>query len=71
MGRPSNRFRALVGNVFSRHLEHRDDLLQVQEKYSRRESYVSLTYVIRAARKEQLRAIYLDLSRCDGVLMTL
>ena len=71
MGRASNRFSALVGNVLTRHLEHRGDLLQVLEKYSRHGSYVSVTYIIRARGKAQLRAIYLDLSRCDAVLMTL
>lgn len=71
MGRPSNRFSALVAGIFTRHLHQREDLLQVLEKYSRRGRYVSLTYIIRARRKEQLRAIYMDLSRCDGVLMTL
>jgi len=71
MGRPSNRFSALVGEVFSRHLAYRDDLLQVLEKFSRNGRYVSFTYIIRARSKEQLRAIYLDLSRCDGVVMTL
>lgn len=71
MGRPSNRFSALVAGIFTRHLDERDDLLQVLEKYSRRGRYVSVTYVIRARRKEQLRAIYRELSRCDPVLMTL
>lgn len=71
MGKSSNRFNALVASVFTRHLEHRDDLLQVLEKHSRRGRYVSLTYIIMARNKEQLRAIYLDLSRCDVVLMTL
>lgn len=71
MGRSSNRFSALVASIFTRHLHERDDLLQVVEKYSRRRNYVSVTYVIRARHKEQLRAIYLDLSRCDAVLMTL
>lgn len=71
MGRPSNRFSALVAGIFTRHLHQQDDLLQVLEKYSRRRRYVSVTYVIRARDKEQLRAIYLDLARCDLVLMTL
>lgn len=71
MGRPSNRFSALVAAIFTRHLEEREDLLQVLEKYSRRGRYVSVTYIIRARHKEQLRAIYLELSRCDMVLMTL
>ncbi|MGA8258750.1 MAG: DUF493 domain-containing protein [Arenicellales bacterium] len=71
MGRPSNRFSARVAAIFTRHLDEREDLLQVLEKYSRRGRYVSVTYIIRARRKEQLRAIYLELSRCDMVLMTL
>lgn len=71
MGRPSNRFSALVTGIFTRHLHERDDLLQVLERYSRHGRYVSLTYIIRARHKDQLRAIYLELSRCDGVLMTL
>lgn len=71
MGRPSNRFSALVGEVFSRHLEYREDLLQVTEKYSRNGRYVSVTYAIQARTKEQIRAIYLDLSSCNAVLMTL
>lgn len=71
MGKPSNRFRALVGNVFTRHLEHEDDLLQILEKHSRNARYVSLTYIIRARGKDQIRAIYEDLYYCDAVVMTL
>lgn len=71
MGKPSNRFRALVGNVFTRHLEHDEDLLQILEKHSRNARYVSLTYIIRARGKEQIRAIYQDLYNCDAVVMTL
>ena len=71
MGRPSNRFSARVAAIFTRHLQEREDLLQVLEKYSRRGRYVSVTYIIRARHKEQLRAIYLELSRCELVLMIL
>jgi len=71
MGRPSNRFRALVGNVLSRHLEHQDDLLQVLEKHSRNARYVSMTYIIRARGRQQIRAIYRDLYHCDAVVMAL
>jgi len=71
MGRPSNRFRALVGNVFTQHLHQSEDLLQVLEKQSRNGRYVSVTYIIWARYKEQIRAIYVDLSKCDSVLMTL
>lgn len=71
MGRPSNRFRALVGNVFTHHLHRSEDLLQVLEKHSRNGRYISMTYIIRARYKEQIRGIYVDLSQCEGVLMTL
>lgn len=71
MGKPSNRFTALVSNVFSRHLAQDDDLLQVLEKHSRNARYVSLTYIIRARSKDQIRAIYQDLYHCDAVVMTL
>ena len=71
MGRPSNRFSAVVGSVFTKHLHYPEDLLQVMEKYSRQRRYVSQTYIIKARGKEQLRAIYLELSRCEVVLMTL
>lgn len=71
MGRPSNRFRALVGNVFTQHLHRSEDLLQVLEKHSRNGRYVSMTYIIWARYKEQIRGIYVDLSQCEGVLMTL
>jgi uncharacterized protein len=71
MGRPSNRFRALVAGIFTRHLDHSEDLLQVLEKHSRNGRYVSMTYVIRARCKEQIRGIYVELSKCDSVVMTL
>jgi len=71
MGKPSNRFRALVGHVFTRHLDHQDDLLQVVEKHSRHGRYVSLTYIFRARGKAQIRAIYQDLHDCEAVVMTL
>jgi len=71
MGRPSNRFRAMVGRVFTQHLDKSEDLLQVLEKHSRNGRYVSMTYIIWARYKEQIRAIYVDLSRCESVLMTL
>lgn len=71
MGRPSNRFRALVGKIFTQHLNTSEDLLQILEKHSRNGRYVSMTYIIWARYKEQIRGIYVDLSRCDGVVMTL
>lgn len=71
MGRASHRFRARAGTIVTRHLAAADDLLQVLEKPSRNGRYVSLTYIIRARGKAQIRAIYAELSRCELVLMTL
>lgn len=71
MGRPSNRFRALVGKILTEHLRDSEDLLQVLEKQSRNGRYISMTCIIWARCKEQIRAIYVDLSRCEAVLMTL
>lgn len=71
MGRPSNRFRALVGKILTEHLHDSGDLLQVLEKQSRNGRYISMTYIIWARCKQQIRAIYVDLSRCEVVLMTL
>ena len=70
MGQSSNRFSALVESIVNRHLRH-DELLNVMEKFSRGKRYVSLTYIIKARNKEQIRAIYFDLSKCPEVLMTL
>ena len=70
MGKQSNRFNALVGEIIGRHLRE-NELLNVMEKPSRARRYISLTYIIKARNKRQIRAIYLDLSKCPEVLMTL
>ena len=70
MGRHNSRFDALVHNIVSRHIAG-DDLLHSQHRPSRHGNYVSVTCIIRASSKAQIRAIYADLAECPDVLMTL
>lgn len=70
MGRHSSRFAALVQNIVTRHID-KDDLLLAQSRTSRRGNYLSMTCIIRARDKAQIRAIYADLADCPEVLMTL
>ena len=70
MGKHSSRFAALVQNIVSKHTAS-EDLLAAQTRPSRRGNYVSVTCIIRAHNKEQIRAIYADLSACPDVIMTL
>lgn len=70
MGKDSNRFAALVLNIVTRHTGT-ENLLHSQSRSSRHGKYVSITCIINAHGKEQIRAIYADLSKCPDVLMTL
>ncbi len=70
MGRQTSRFEALVQNIVSRHIDE-DDLLLSSRRPSRAGKYVSVTCIIRASNKDQIRAIYADLAACPDVLMTL
>ena len=70
MGKLSNRFNALVQNIVCRHIQQ-EDMLHSQMRPSRYGNYVSITCIIRAHSKEQIRAIYGDLATCPEVLMTL
>jgi len=70
MGRHSSRFTALVQSIVSNHAPG-EDLLAAQTRASRRGNYISVTCIIRAHSKSQIRAIYADLAACPEVLMTL
>lgn len=70
MGKAENRFSALVQNIVTSHIQA-EDLLHSQSRPSRHGRYVSITCIIMAHSKEQIRAIYADLATCPEVLMTL
>lgn len=61
---------ATVAAIVRRHV---DDLPEtaVQVRESRAGKYVSVTVTIRATSREQLDAIYRDLSACEQVVMAL
>ena len=70
MGEHNSRFAALVQNIVSKHTS-KEDLLAARTRPSRHGKYVSVTCIIRARNKDQIRAIYADLYACPDVLMTL
>ena len=70
MGPYSTRFMARVINIVSRHIGP-DDLLLTSSRVSRTGRYVSVSCVIRATARQQVNAIYEELSDCPDVLMAL
>ena len=70
MGLAGNRFNAIVQSIVTRHIGL-EDLLNSQTRPSRHGKYISVTCVICARNKHQIRSIYADLAACPEVLMTL
>ena len=70
MGRQSPEFEGQISAIVNRHLSGAP-ILGTRARCSQQGRYVSVTCVIRAASREQLDAIYLDLNSEPGVLMTL
>ncbi len=63
-------FASLVVNIIGRHYADLCDEA-VRTRPSRNGKYVAVTITIQASSREQLDAIYLDLTACDQVLMAL
>ncbi|KPK38254.1 MAG: transcriptional regulator [Gammaproteobacteria bacterium SG8_47] len=70
MGRTSNEFEGLVLSLVGRHVESLDNNA-VTSRPSREGHYTALTITITATSREQLDAIYRELSACEHVLMAL
>jgi putative lipoic acid-binding regulatory protein len=70
MGRREDGFEALVTAIISRHAELLADE-PVRSTPSRAGNFVSVTAVIEAQSREQLDAIYQELTDCAQVLMAL
>lgn len=70
MGKAGIGLDATVAAIVRRHV---DDLPEgaVQVRESRAGNYVSVTVTVRATSREQLDAIYRDLSACEQVVMAL
>ncbi|MCU7906225.1 MAG: DUF493 domain-containing protein [Candidatus Thiodiazotropha sp. (ex Epidulcina cf. delphinae)] len=70
MGKAEPGFEAMIVELISR---HSPDLLEtaVTSRYSKGGKWVSITITLRAESKDQLDAIYLDLSAHEKIVMAL
>lgn len=66
MGRHSAEFRELVMAIVERHMGTLASV-QVQERASKDGNYLSVTFTLRARSKEQLDALYRELTACEQV----
>ncbi len=69
-GRNETRFRQTALEIVERHFGEAGTE-NVREQLSRRESYASLTIVVRAESREQVDALYRELSSSADILMVL
>ena len=70
MGRASADFRRLTRAIVERHAGVLGES-QVAERLSKDENFISLTFTIRASSREQLDALYRELTASEGVLIAL
>ena len=69
-GRNVDGFRATVVNIVSAHFDAPVDD-DIRERLSRDNGYTSLTITIRAQTREQVDALYRELSGSDDIMMVL
>ena len=70
MGRQGEAFEFAVVQILRRHVPRLSEAA-IQRRDSRQKHYAALTIVIDAQSREQLDAIYQDLTACEHVLMAL
>ena len=70
MGRRSDDFRSLVLGIVRKHAGD-IDAANIQERPSKDGNYLSLTCTLRAQSKDQLDALYRELTSCEKVLIVL
>jgi uncharacterized protein len=70
MGRASADFRRLVRDIVERHAGTLSDS-QVVERLSKDENFIALTFTISASSREQLDALYRELTASEDVLIVL
>jgi putative lipoic acid-binding regulatory protein len=70
MGRCDSGFEVAALEIVRRHVPG-FDAARMYSRASSKGNYLSLTFVIPATSREQLDAIYRDLSGCDAMLMVL
>ena len=70
MGRHDSNLRALTQAIIERHAGPLEES-NVRTRTSGDGNFLALTYVVRAVSREQLDAIYRELTACKSVLMAL
>ena len=70
MGQHNDEFRSVALGIVRKHVGE-DALLGIEERSSKDRKYLGLTYNIRATSKQQLDALYLELTSCEKVLIVL
>jgi len=70
MGRADTDFRSLVVGIVSQHFGE-IDAERIEERPSSAGRYLGITVTVRAESREQLDAVYRDLSSCQRVLVAL
>jgi len=70
MGRRDSELRALTREIVERHVGPLGDL-SVRMRTSGDGNFLALTYLVTATSREQLDAIYRELTACKDVLMAL
>lgn len=70
MGRHNDDFRSVALGIVHKHVA-RDAIGNIEERPSKDGKFLSLTYNIRAHSKEQLDALYRELTSCEKVLIVL
>jgi len=70
MGPASDAFEAEVIAIINRHTSDTEQL-NITSRQSKGGKYISITILLRANSRQQLDAIYQDLTACEQVLMAL
>lgn len=70
MGKANDEFELAVLDIFRRHVP---DLAEnaIKQRASGKGNYLAITVIVNATSKTQLDAIYMDLSACEHVAMSL
>jgi uncharacterized protein len=70
MGRRSDDFRSIVLGIVQKHAGH-IDAANIEERPSKDGNYLSLTCTFSAQSREQLDALYRELTSCERVMIVL
>jgi putative lipoic acid-binding regulatory protein len=70
MGRASPDFRRITRDIVERHAGTLSDS-QIVERLSKDENFIALTFTIQASSREQLDALYRELTASEDVLIAL